>query len=106
MNNIISSEDLYGSYINGSDPQENYGDTITLEGIATYVGPDMFGLPSIEFGPSQNHDTNTLAVLDEPEYKNVEVGKDVVVTGELRGFTSGLVLLKNCEVESVGDDPY
>ncbi|GEK28603.1 hypothetical protein [Furfurilactobacillus siliginis] len=106
MDNVISSEDLYGSYINGSDPQENYGDMIVLEGITTYVGPDMFGLPSIEFGPTQNHDTNTLAVLNDPEYKDVQVGKDVVVTGELRGFTSGIVLLKNCEITSVGDGPY
>nr|WP_071131545.1 hypothetical protein [Enterococcus timonensis] len=97
----ITSSELYNRYKDGPDAKSQSAEKILVEGIATYLGPDMYGLPSIEFGTSKNDGANILCVLAEPEYANVKIGSKVTILGNFYGFVQKTVVMKKCEVKEV-----
>lgn len=92
MNEPIESTTLAQSY---SGPHESIydGQVVTVIGTVTYVGPDPYGLPGIEFGDAKNR---VLFVVDD--FGGLEVGDSASITGHCEGFTRGMVVMKHCQI--------
>lgn len=80
--------------------------TITIKGLAVYVGADVYALPSVELSENKGGKSRILCVLPFSDYlklRKVSKGDEVVITGEVRGFyeKGDQVLLKRCEIKEV-----
>jgi len=101
--NTISAYDLYSAFQKDKEEAKRVfsGKTITVRGIAVYVGPDVYALPSVELSDKKGGKDYVLCVLPFSDYlklKNISKGENVAFSCECRGVTDeGLVVMKKCK---------
>lgn len=74
-----------------------------ISGIAVYVGPDVYALPSVELSGKKGEKGKVLCVLPFSDYfklRKVSKGNKMVMKGEIRGYNEKLdiVVVKECEI--------
>lgn len=101
----ISAIELYNAYTkNAKKATEQYGmKTILITGIAVKVGPDVYGLPSVEVASKDGESCKALCVLPFTDYlklRKVSKRDRVVIQGEIRGYADkyDLVVVKQCKI--------
>ena len=79
---------------------------VSISGYAVKVGPDVYGLPSVELSDTKGGKTRILCVLPFTEYlklRHVSKGDKVTMKGEVRGYADeyDFVLVKQSKIVSV-----
>ena len=79
---------------------------VSISGYAVKVGPDVYGLPSVELSETKGGKTRILCVLPFTDYlklRHVSKGDKVTMKGEVRGYADeyDFVLVKQSKIESV-----
>ena len=79
---------------------------VSISGYAVKVGPDVYGLPSVELSDTKGGKTRILCVLPFTDYlklRHVSKGDKVTLKGEVRGYADeyDFVLVKQSKIESV-----
>ena len=79
---------------------------VNISGYAVKVGPDVYGLPSVELSDTKGGKTRILCVLPFSDYlklRHVSKGDKVTMKGEVRGYADeyDFVLVKQSKIESV-----
>lgn len=100
----ISAADLYGVFqTNIAEAKQLYiGQNLVVSGIIAYIGPDMYGLPSIELSDSSTKRSQTLFVFRSGFPKDIvlERGMLITISGEcIDVMPDGMVVIKKCEIE-------
>jgi len=103
---IIMTNELYDAFKNDeAQAISKYGmKTIAIKGFVVFAGPDVYALPSVELSETKDGKSRILCVLPFSDYfklRDVSVGDDVTITGEVRGFyeKDDQVLLKQCKID-------
>ena len=84
---------------------------VNISGYAVKVGPDVYGLPSVELSDTKGGKTRILCVLPFTDYlklRHVSKGDKVTMKGEVRGYADeyDFVLVKQSKIVSVnGKEP-
>lgn len=109
MEQIFAIE-LYNAYTTDVDKaiKQYEMKTMLITGIAVKVGPDVYGLPSVEVASKEGEKCKTLCVLPFTDYlklRKVSKCDRVVIQGEVRGYTNeyDLVVIKKCKIVSAND---
>ena len=81
---------------------------INVSGYAVKVGPDVFGLPSVEVSESKDGQARVLCVLPFMDYlklRHVRKGDRVMINGEVRGYVPqhDVILMKQSTIKIVND---
>ena len=81
---------------------------VNISGYAVKVGPDVFGLPSVEVSESKDSRARALCVLPFMDYlklRHVHKGDKVVINGEVRGYVPeyDIILMKQSTIKIVND---
>lgn len=103
--NNITAVALYQAFrTNKAKPYESK--VMQISGIATSVGPDPYALPSVELAEAKGKSSRVLCVLPFSDYlklRHVSKGDQVVIEGEVRGFSSehNYVVVKECKIITV-----
>lgn len=102
--NKISAIDLYKAF--KENREEPYKKIMQISGIATYVGPDVYALPSIELSETPNVSGRVLCVLPFSDYlklRKVSKGDTVTMEGNVLGFSEkyDIVVVKQCTIVEV-----
>lgn len=84
---------------------------VNISGYAVKVGPDVFGLPSVEVSESKDGSARALCVLPFTDYlklRHVHKGDKVVINGEIRGYVPqyDIALAKLSKIVSVNDQKF
>lgn len=84
----------------------NASPKVNISGYAVKVGPDVYGLPSVELSDTKGGKTRILCVLPFSDYlklRHVSKGDKVTMKGEVRGYADeyDFVLVKQSKIESV-----
>lgn len=99
--NIIAISELFSDQNQALEKQYK-GKFVTVQGYAVKVGPDIFGLPSIEISDSPDGEMRALCVLPFSDYlklSDISVNQLVTVQAEYRTRTKeGYILLKQSTV--------
>ena len=79
---------------------------VNISGYAVKVGPDVYGLPSVELSDTKGGNTRILCVLPFTDYlklRHVSKGDEVTIKGEVRGYADeyDFVLVKQSKIVSV-----
>ena len=79
---------------------------VNITGYAVKVGPDVYGLPSVELSDTKGGKTRILCVLPFSDYlklRHVSKGDKVTMKGEVRGYADeyDFVLVKQSKIVSV-----
>ena len=79
---------------------------VNISGYAVKVGPDVYGLPSVELSDTKDGKTRILCVLPFSDYlklRHVSKGDKVTMKGEVRGYADeyDFVLVKQSKIISV-----
>lgn len=106
--NTISATELYQAFVDDNKAAEKkYGmKTMTITGVAVKVGPDVYGLPSVEVAEKEGDTCKALCVLPFTDYlklRHVKKTDRVEIVGEIRGFAAeyDLVVVKQCKIAVV-----
>lgn len=106
--NEITAVALYNVFRSDAELAANkYGmKTMLISGVAVKVGPDVYGLPSVEVASKEGESCKALCVLPFSDYlklRKVSKRDSVVMQGEVRGYTEeyDLVVVKQCKIVSV-----
>ena len=89
----------------------NASPKVNISGYAVKVGPDVYGLPSVELSETKGGKARTLCVLPFTDYlklRHVSKGDKVIMNGEVRGYADeyDIVVVKQSKVLSVnGKEP-
>ena len=89
----------------------NAAPKVSISGYAVKVGPDVYGLPSVELSETKGGKTRILCVLPFTDYlklRHVSKGDKVTMKGEVRGYADeyDFVLVKQSKIVSVnGKEP-
>ena len=89
----------------------NAAPKVNISGYAVKVGPDVYGLPSVELSDTKGGKTRILCVLPFTDYlklRHVSKGDKVIMKGEVRGYADeyDFVLVKQSKIVSVnGEKP-
>ncbi|MBD5312676.1 MAG: hypothetical protein HDS06_00405 [Bacteroides sp.] len=88
-----------------ADPS-NASPKVNISGYAVKVGPDVYGLPSVELSDTKGGKTRILCVLPFTDYlklRHVSKGDKVTMKGEVRGYADeyDFVLVKQSKIVSV-----
>ena len=84
---------------------------VNISGYAVKVGPDVYGLPSVELSETKGGKARTLCVLPFTDYlklRHVNKGDKVIMKGEVRGYSDeyDIVVVKQSKIVSVnGKEP-
>lgn len=104
----ISAVELYNSFRADKDQAlKKYGNqTLLITGVAVKVGPDVYGLPSVEVAGKAGESCKALCVLPFTDYlklRKVSKRDQVVMQGEVRGYAAeyDLVVVKQSKIVSV-----
>lgn len=104
----IAAIALYDAFrSNAEQATQKYGmKTILISGVAVKVGPDVYGLPSVEVASKEGESCKALCVLPFSDYlklRKVSKHDSVVIQGEVRGYAGeyDLVVVKHCKIVSV-----
>ena len=81
---------------------------VIISGYAVKVGPDVFGLPSVEVSESKDGRARILCVLPFTDYlklRHVHKGDKVMNNGEVRSYVPQYdnILMKQSRIEIVND---
>ena len=84
----------------------NASPKVNISGYAVKVGPDVYGLPSVELSETKGGKVRALCVLPFTDYlklRHVSKGDQVVMQGEVRGYADeyDFVLVKQSKIVSV-----
>ena len=84
----------------------NAAPKVNISGYAVKVGPDVYGLPSVELSDTKDGKTRILCVLPFSDYlklRHVSKGDKVTMKGEVRGYADeyDFVLVKQSKIISV-----
>ena len=84
----------------------NASPKVNISGYAVKVGPDVYGLPSVELSETKGGKTRILCVLPFTDYlklRHVSKGDKVTMKGEVRGYADeyDFVLVKQSKIVSV-----
>ena len=84
----------------------NAAPKVNISGYAVKVGPDAYGLPSVELSETKGGKARTLCVLPFTDYlklRHVSKGDKVIMKGEVRGYTDkyDIVVVKQSKIVSV-----
>lgn len=109
----ITATQLYDTFRNDNDnAQKQYSmKTMSISGVAVRVGPDVYGLPSVEVAGKAGESCKVLCVLPFADYlklRHVSKKDNVVMQGEIRGYSEeyDLVVVKQCKILTVnGEKP-
>ncbi|MBD5176310.1 MAG: hypothetical protein HDT05_02690 [Bacteroidales bacterium] len=79
---------------------------VNISGYAVKVGPDVYGLPSVELSETKGGEARILCVLPFTDYlklRHVSKGDKVIMKGEVRGYTDkyDIVVVKQSKIISV-----
>ncbi len=79
---------------------------VNVSGYAVKVGPDVYGLPSVEVSETKGGKTRILCVLPFTDYlklRHVSKGDKVVISGNILGYTPeyDIVVVKQSKIASV-----
>ena len=91
--------------------KSNAAPKVNISGYAVKVGPDVYGLPSVELSETKGGKTRILCVLPFTDYlklRHVSKGDKVTLKGEVRGYADeyDFVLVKQSTIVSVnGKEP-
>lgn len=109
----ITAISLYDAYRdNTALAEETYGmKTMLISGIAVKVGPDVYGLPSVEVASKEDERCKVLCVLPFTDYlklRKVKKRDSVIIQGEVRGFAEqyDLVVVKQSKIVSVNGQKH
>ena len=102
--NMIEAKVLYDAFKEGNGDQHKK--TMRIAGIATYVGPDVYALPSVELSETKDAKGRVLCVLPFSDYlklRKVSKKDRVVMEGDVRGFADeyDIVVVKQCKIVEV-----
>lgn len=103
----ISAIALYNAFRDAEQTAKKYSmKTMLISGVAVKVGPDVYGLPSVEVASKDGESCKALCVLPFYDYlklRKVSKRDNVVIQGEVRGYTDeyDLVVVKQCKIISV-----
>ena len=102
--NKIEAKVLYDAFKQGKE--EPYKKKMQISGIATYVGPDVYALPSVELSESKDVPGRVLCVLPFSDYlqlRKVSKKDRVVMEGNVLGFADkyDIVVVKQCKIIEV-----
>lgn len=104
----ISAVELYNAFRADKDQAlKKYGNqTLLITGVAVKVGPDVYGLPSVEVAGKAGESCKALCVLPFTDYlklRKVSKRDQVVMQGEVRGYAAeyDLVVVKQSKIVSV-----
>ena len=86
--------------------KSNAAPIVNISGYAVKVGPDVYGLPSVELSDTKGGKTRILCVLPFADYlklRHVSKGDKVTIKGEVRGYADeyDFVLVKQSKIVSV-----
>ena len=81
---------------------------VNISGYAVKVGPDVYGLPSVEISESKDGRARTLCVLPFTDYlklRHVHKGDKVMINGEVRDYVPqyDIILMKQSTIKIVND---
>ena len=84
----------------------NAAPKVNISGYAVKVGPDVYGLPSVELSETKGGKARTLCVLPFTDYlklRHVSKGDKVIMKGEVRGYSDeyDIVVVKQSKIVSV-----
>ena len=90
----------------GKGKSNNAAPIVNISGYAVKVGPDVYGLPSVELSETKGGKTRTLCVLPFTDYlklRHVSKGDKVIMKGEVRGYNEeyDIVVVKQSKIVSV-----
>ena len=91
--------------------KSNAAPIVNISGYAVKVGPDVYGLPSVELSETKGGKARTLCVLPFTDYlklRHVSKGDKVIMKGEVRGYADeyDIVVVKQSKIVSVnGKEP-
>ncbi len=102
--NTIEAKVLYDAFKEGKE--EPYKKRMRISGIATFVGPDVYALPSVELSESKDVSGRVLCVLPFSDYlklRKVSKRDHVVMEGNVLGFADqyDIVVVKQCRIIEV-----
>lgn len=104
----ISAVELHDAFrADADEATKKYGmKTMYITGVAVKVGPDVYGLPSVEVASKDGEKCKALCVLPFTDYlklRKVSKHDQVVMQGEVRGLASeyDLVVVKQSKIISV-----
>jgi hypothetical protein len=100
----IEAKTLYDAFKQGNGDQHKK--KMTISGIATYVGPDVYALPSVELSETKDVSGRVLCVLPFSDYlqlRKVSMKDRVVMEGNVLGFSDehDIVVVKQCKIIEV-----
>ena len=103
-NNTIEAKVLYDAF--KENAAEPYKKRMKISGIATYVGPDVYALPSVELSETETATGRVLCVLPLSDYlklRKVSKKDRVVMEGNVLGFADqyDIVVVKQCKIIEV-----
>lgn len=109
----VTATELYDAYRNnGDEAEKTYRmKTMVISGVAVKVGPDVYGLPSVEVAGKADDKCKALCVLPFTDYlklRHVSKKDRVEIQGEVRGYAEeyDLVVVKQCKIITVnGEKP-
>ena len=86
--------------------ESNAAPKVNISGYAVKVGPDVYGLPSVELSETKGGKARTLCVLPFTDYlklRHVNKGDKVIMNGEVRGYSDeyDIVVVKQSKIVSV-----
>ena len=90
----------------GKGKSNNAAPKVNISGYAVKVGPDVYGLPSVELSETKGGKVRALCVLPFTDYlklRHVSKGDKVIMKGEVRGYMDeyDMVLVKQSKIVSV-----
>lgn len=101
---IIPVKELQNAFMNDRPKAEKLykNKIVTVKGVVVYVGPDVYGLPSIEISDKKEGASMALCVLPVSDYlklRKYSKGQTLVITGEARDlYKESIVIVKECKV--------
>ena len=95
---------FYDAFKQGNGDQHKK--KMQISGIATYVGPDVYALPSVELSETEDVSGRVLCVLPFSDYlqlRKVSKKDRVVMEGNVLGFSDehDIVVVKQCKIIEV-----
>ena len=102
--NKIEAKALYDAFKQGK--AEPYKRRMRITGIATYIGPDVYALPSVELSESEQVPGRVLCVLPFSDYlklRKMSKKDHVEMEGNVLGFSDeyDIVVVKQCKILEV-----
>ncbi len=104
----IGAKELCDTFVKDkAQAEKKYGKKVMkIAGFAVFVGPDVYGLPSVELSEKKGGKSRILCVLPFNDYlklRRVSKGDEVIMEGEVRSLydKDQTVVVKDCRIIEV-----